>query len=503
MKKTLKIIFLTLLLGLCTAPAPAQPIPQSGTHLIPRQPIPHRPAPKPPPGPAFKVGDQITIPAFNFQLIGFGQRYQTDITCRLVGQHSYIFVENDMWGTRVTQAGIDSLARAFDSATARYPDRGIYDVTTSLFGPPPNVDGDPRILIAIIDILDSPITGITIVGYFDTQNQAPPISREILYIDCRPLDITSTLARATLAHEFQHMIHWHADPTEEKWLDEACSEYAELACGYRDTTANDTALFMSLGANNSLTGWSDSPFDFDQSYLFMAYFVQRYGLSILRPLVADTAKGIASINRQLQTLGVPERFDHVFGQWAAALYLDGPGDLGFRDLTLAPAKRDTIALPTASLSRTAALWGADYLALPDAPGVALTLRSGGDNGLLITLIGGGEQPFAAPIAIAPGQIRRIHDFGNHPRALSLTSTSGSARGYTLSASALAIDSASPAASDFDGDGQIGFSDFLAFAGGFGKRTGDPGFDPTFDLNRDRSVDFSDFLIFVQNFGKTP
>ena len=73
-------------------------------------------------------------------------------------------------------------------------------------------------------------------GYYDVENQAPPTAREIVYLDSNPLDINSTLARATLAHEFQHMLHWNADPDEDKWLDEGCSEYAELACGYKDTT---------------------------------------------------------------------------------------------------------------------------------------------------------------------------------------------------------------------------------------------------------------------------
>ncbi len=50
--------------------------------------------------------------------------------------------------------------------------------------------------------------------------------------------------------------------------------------------------------------------------------------------------------------------------------------------------------------------------------------------------------------------------------------------------------------DFDGDGRIGFGDFLLFAGAFG------GNNPTFDLDDDNSVGFSDFLLFASLFGQS-
>jgi len=60
----------------------------------------------------------------------------------------------------------------------------------------------------------------------------------------------------------------------------------------------------------------------------------------------------------------------------------------------------------------------------------------------------------------------------------------------------------PTDSDFDGSGRVDFADFLSFAGAFGKRAGDEGFDSRFDLDASTSVDFGDFLIFASNFGKS-
>ena len=55
--------------------------------------------------------------------------------------------------------------------------------------------------------------------------------------------------------------------------------------------------------------------------------------------------------------------------------------------------------------------------------------------------------------------------------------------------------------DFDGDGTIGFGDFLIFAGVFGQSLGDEKYDARVDLNGDGEIGFSDFVIFAQNFGK--
>lgn len=56
-------------------------------------------------------------------------------------------------------------------------------------------------------------------------------------------------------------------------------------------------------------------------------------------------------------------------------------------------------------------------------------------------------------------------------------------------------------SDFDGDGEVGFSDFVLFAGVFGSNLGDEEYDSGYDLNSDGAIGFADFVIFAQNFGK--
>ena len=54
--------------------------------------------------------------------------------------------------------------------------------------------------------------------------------------------------------------------------------------------------------------------------------------------------------------------------------------------------------------------------------------------------------------------------------------------------------------DFDGDGTVGFSDFLAFAGQYDTRQGDGRYQVKYDLNSDGAIDFQDFLSFAGSYG---
>ena len=65
---------------------------------------------------------------------------------------------------------------------------------------------------------------------------------------------------------------------------------------------------------------------------------------------------------------------------------------------------------------------------------------------------------------------------------------------------LANDNNATPSPDFDGDGTVGFPDFLLFGDVFGSSQGDEGYKARFDLDGDGTIGFSDFLIFVDSFG---
>ncbi|MDE2997510.1 MAG: hypothetical protein OXU79_00355 [Gemmatimonadota bacterium] len=506
---------------LLKVPAFAGPEALCGTPYLPSRPIPGAAAKKTA-AETFDVGDALTVRVFNFGAVpGTDPYYLTTTTCRLKGERCYIFVEDVIWGgSRVTPAALTSLTRAFDRSTPRYPDRGIYSIDTEIFGPPPDADGDPRIVIVLLDIMDNSLSG-TILGYYDTANQAAPVGREILYIDSDPLDLNSDLARATLAHEFQHMLHWNGDPDEDKWVDEGCAEYAELACGYRKTTGEVARHFLGVPnllkspapnlqvpPNTGLTdaaSWSGGdflPFLFDQTFLLTTFFAQRYGDTAVARLVAEPENGIDGFNRALEDVGAEERFEQFWSAWAAAVYVNDDGGLGYRALSLGPISRDTVAVPADDLGGALQLWGIDYVVPRSSgpQGLSLDVESGSD--LLVTLVSERDDTHdVAAVPVPRGARRRIGLYGEPPAVLAFTRTSPGSQTYSLSLARR--EGHVPAAADFDASGTVGFSDFIAFAAGFGKSAGRPGFDPSFDLDGDRTVSFSDFILFARNFGKSP
>ncbi len=59
----------------------------------------------------------------------------------------------------------------------------------------------------------------------------------------------------------------------------------------------------------------------------------------------------------------------------------------------------------------------------------------------------------------------------------------------------------PLAADFDGDGTVGFTDFLQFAAKFGLNWGDAGYDSRFDLDNDGDIGYPDWSILRKSFGR--
>ncbi len=78
----------------------------------------------------------------------------------------------------------------------------------------------------------------------------------------------------------------------------------------------------------------------------------------------------------------------------------------------------------------------------------------------------------------------------------------SAQTETISpAVGVALQVAPPPSPDFDGDGVVGFSDFVAFAGIFGAQRGDGRYVAAYDLNNDGGIGFEDFVVFAGSFGE--
>jgi hypothetical protein len=262
--------------------------------------------------------------------------YLVPATCRAVGNNCYIFVEDVLWNNgRATQVAVDSIRNNWDFRTPAFPSKGIYQVDTETYGFPKDVDSDSKIIILILDIKDGfSGSGGYVAGYFFSINEFPDGSSaigshrsnfaEIYYIDGNPTNLNTsngvTLAMQTAAHEFQHMIHYNYDPSEITFVNEACSQVAELVNGYpfpdQGRYTDNTDIY--------LLGWSSSLEDYSRAERFMLYMWNQFPNNYLKLLVQNTGTGITGIDNALAAYSptTSRRFSDLFVDWEIANILN-------------------------------------------------------------------------------------------------------------------------------------------------------------------------------------
>lgn len=285
----------------------------------------------------FSVGDSHTWWATN--LVTYNE-YEVQSTCRAIGNHCYIFVEDAVWENRVNQDAVNSIKDAFDNSTPANPNKGIYQINVETFGEPPDVDLDSLIVILILDIKDGfSGSGGYVAGYFYSANEYPDGDpaiggtrsnyTEIYYIDADPASLTTESGlndvMATTAHEFQHMIHWRWDVHEFTFVNEGCSMIAEHICGY------NLEYWFNLYQNNTnryLFTWDDNDSfpDYARAALWTLYLYEQFPNNFLKELVANEYTGINGIDNSLinhaPNLAQPpvRNFANMFEDWLIANY---------------------------------------------------------------------------------------------------------------------------------------------------------------------------------------
>ncbi|MCL1925947.1 MAG: hypothetical protein FWF95_02285 [Syntrophorhabdaceae bacterium] len=269
------------------------------------------------------------------------------------GIHCHIYLER---GAHVDNAHIANLIDLFDNK--------IYPKVRAAYGdePNPGIDNDSKVYILLLDIKDD-WNGTTIpgyvAGYFHVLNQLPyepkiPFNysneKEILYVDIHPgttnpLSSDFTNLSHTMAHEFQHMIHWNNAPTpppsgddlfcgagSNTWLNEAMSEVAPFYA-FGDIGWSRVADFES-GTNhsNSLTHWGPNNngnatlADYDVVYMWGQYMADRFDQPSIDNYVFRNILGLdrcrgrgkASVEKYLSKNSTD--FASVFRDWSLAVF---------------------------------------------------------------------------------------------------------------------------------------------------------------------------------------
>lgn len=138
---------------------------------------------------------------------------------------------------------------------------------------------------------------------------------------------------STLAHEWQHLLHYELSPGDVLFMNEGCSMYAEYLCGYGIDPDYPNSYFFT--PDNSLTEWGDQGdinilADYGAAALWTMYLADRYGPEFLRlyfRLGAYGVHGIDAIDYALYFSHYNERFPEVYRDWKLANFIraDSPG----------------------------------------------------------------------------------------------------------------------------------------------------------------------------------
>ena len=296
-------------------------------------------APAHPNAPARAVGFQRPFFAIDFAR---KQQYTVNATLRVSGSHCDIYVEDPEWQENINPITVQLIQRAFDTATPADPRRGIYDIITDLFGVPPDVDNNKKVILLLLNIRD--VGGRhTTAGYFMPIDQergvlhhptlGPLHSNEadILYLNTRNISQNLDAFQAVIAHEFQHLIHWKHSPKEEIWVDEGCADYASFLCGYN---LNQHLTAFQNAPHISLTDWFQMSqthllAHYGAAFLFMLYLNDHYGgRQTIAAIVKNRLDGIVGVTHALAARGQPGKFSDIFADWKVANYLSTWRTLG-------------------------------------------------------------------------------------------------------------------------------------------------------------------------------
>jgi hypothetical protein len=274
---------------------------------------------------------------------------------KVVGQHIAVYVDTLAPAAGLDSAELDSLKQVFDTR--------LYPIDTTAFGGVSDIDSNSVVIVLMTGLVNSLVTRAQcrqsgfVAGFFFAGDLDPTFASqfnhgEIFYSIVADPDSTLSCAHTaaqldnltpvTFVHEFQHMISFvqhvlvRGGNTEEGWLDEGLSKYAEELAGRSYLPGNQQQFSNYVigdvfDAYQYLNAPSAAPLlipedtgslaEIGASWLFTRYLVDQFGTALPHQLHQTTLVGAANV--QAQT-GQP--FATLVTRWALSNWVsDLPG----------------------------------------------------------------------------------------------------------------------------------------------------------------------------------
>ena len=276
---------------------------------------------------------------------------------RVVGQHIAVYVDTLAPAGGLDSAQLDALKQVFDSR--------LYPIDTAAFGGVSDVDSNSVVIVLMTGVVNALVSktrcqatgGSYVAGFFFPGDLDPTTASqfnhgEVFYsivadpngtLSCAHSDSSVEVGTpVTFVHEFQHMISFvqhvlvRGGNSEEGWLDEGLSKYAEEIAG-RSFLPGDPQSFSNYAigdvydAYQYLLAPSASPLlipedtgtlaEIGASWLFTRYVIDQFGSGLALKLHQTTLVGSANVAAQT---GQP--FTTLVTRWALANWVsDLPG----------------------------------------------------------------------------------------------------------------------------------------------------------------------------------
>ncbi len=273
---------------------------------------------------------------------------------RHVSQQAAFYVEASLPEPAMGDTAWIALGQLFDTA--------VWDVVTTVFGQPSDLDENGRIAV----LLTSTVNGFTgqggegrVGGFFFggdlVSAQAGPAQGEVLYTIAPdpsgtfgdPVTVEQVLLGlpGVLAHEFTHLVHFNermlllgASAPEATWLAEALAVMAEDRVAAFLEAAGNSGVGAQIAKGNfeRAVGFLGAPWDVSliiqlgtgtlsergAGWLFLRYLTDRFGEPVLKALTQSTALGVSNV---ASVTGLP--WTALLQDWGIALAAErtGPG----------------------------------------------------------------------------------------------------------------------------------------------------------------------------------
>ena len=265
---------------------------------------------------------------------------------RSVGTHIAIYIDTLAPSPGLSQSDLDSLKSVFDSR--------LYALDTTTFGGVSDIDSNTVVIVLMTNTVNKLVSASRcttdgyIAGFFFPLDLASSTwnNGEIFYsivadpngtLSCtHTVDDVNKVMPVTFTHEFQHMINFaqhfvmrSCQCSEDGWLDEGLSKYAEEIAGRSFLLDGDSAAFSQYAigdvydAYQYLSSPQSSPLlipedtgslaEVGASWLFTRFIVDRFGNALPGKLVRTAMYGIQNVETQ-----TGQAFDSTVTQWSLA-----------------------------------------------------------------------------------------------------------------------------------------------------------------------------------------